>query len=275
MARTKQLIKDGMLLAVANHPVLGSLLTSTSATAIWILFIEIVAACVCSLEILHDLFKADVSETIAALKPHTTRWYAGIAKKFQYGYNLVADADYYDNTGISDSVVASSKIVTYAAVVEQFPGLRVKVAKTVGSDLAALSAPELAAFVNYMARVKDAGVRLTITSTGADNLLLTLRVKYNPLVLTSTGARIDGTVAEPVKDAVKRHLKNLPFNGVFSIQKLVDELQKVDGVADLSVDAVQVKYGALPFTSVNIDVIPDSGYLVILNTDLSITYIAA
>ena len=274
MARTITVIQQSLLDKVAIDPVLSTLLTSTSSVAVFRLFLYIVSFCAWTIENLHDFFKIEVAETIAAMKPHSLRWYAEKAKLYQAGHDLVNEADYYDNTGIADDVVAASKIVSYAAVVEKERGVRIKVAKTVGSDLDALTFGELFSFTDYMKKIKDAGVKLQITSGPADNLYLVLRIQYNPLVLNSTGARIDGTVTTPIKDAIKAHLKTLPFNGVFSVQKLVDTIQAVEGVSDLNVDQVQTKYGLLPYTTVNISVIPDAGYLRILDADLIITYTA-
>lgn len=238
------------------------------------IFLYVMAVVVYIPGMLQDIFKTDIDNTIAAMKPHSLQWYAGMAKNFQYGDNLVDETDYYDNTGLTDAQIAAKKIVSYAAVVEQERGVRIKVAKTVGDDLGALVTDELNSFSEYMKDIKDAGVKLQITSGPADNLKLTLRIEYNPLVINSTGARIDGVTMTPVKDAIKTHLKNLPFNGVFSVQKLVDAIQAVEGVNDLNVDSVQTKYGALVFTSVDISVIPDAGYLRIADEDLTITYIA-
>lgn len=274
MARTITEIQNDMIAKVQADATLGALLTSTSKTAIWRLWIYIIAVAMWALENLFDLFTADVNDIIANKNPHTARWYVNKVKEFQYGFNLVPEHEYYDNTGIDETVVAASKIVAYAAFVEQ-PFVRLKLAKLVGSDLAKLTPTERAAVVAYVLRFKDAGVKLndaTITSTDPDKLKLTLRVKFNPLVLDSTGARLDGTNPEPVKTAVKGYLQNLDFNGLFSIQKLVDALQKVEGVADLNVDLIQTQYGALPFTSVNISFVPDSGYLIIEDADLIITY---
>ena len=274
MARTITDIQQSLLDKVALDATLSMLLTSTSSVAIFRLFLYLVAFCAWTVENLHDFFKIEVAETIAAMKPHSLRWYAEKSKAFQYGYDLVAEADYYDNTGIAEDVITASKIVSYAAVVEKERGVRIKVAKTVGSDLDALTVGELASFTAYMIEVKDAGVKLQITSGTADSLFLALRIQYNPLVLNAAGARIDGTAATPVKDAIKAHLKVLPFNGVFSVQKLVDTIQAVEGVVDLSVDQVQTKYGLLLFSTVNISVIPDAGYLRIADGDLFITYTA-
>lgn len=275
MARTIKVINDDMIARVAADATLGAQLNSTSTTAIWRLWCYIIAVCIWALENLHDIFKQDVNDKISLMKPHSLLWYAEKAKAFQYGYSLVSESDYYDNTGLSEATILASKIVSYAAVVEQIRGVRIKVAKTSGSDLTFLTGGELSSFSDYMKRVKDAGVKLSITSTAADNLRVVLRVKYNALVLNSTGGRIDGATITPIKDAIKNHLKNLPFNGIFSVQSFVDVIQAVEGVEDLSADEVQTKYGALPFTSVNIDVVPDSGYLIIDDIDLLITYTAA
>jgi hypothetical protein len=261
-----------MITAVQADPILSSLLTSTSAVSVWRLIIYIVAVAIWTLDNLMDLFKSDVDATIAALKPHSLQWYATKAKQFEYGYDLVFEADYYDNTGLTADVIAASQIISYAAVVEQTRGLRIKVAKTINTDLGQLTTDELTSFSAYMLDIKDAGVKLSITSGPADNLLLAIRIQYNPLVLSSTGARIDGTTATPVADAIRDHLLNLPFNGVFSVQKLVDAIQSVEGVNDLNIDQVQTKYGALVFTSVDISVIPDAGYLRIDDADLTISY---
>jgi hypothetical protein len=272
MARTIKEIHDGLLAKVANDAVLSNELNSTSDFAIYRLFLYIVAFGSWVVENLHDVFKADVNETIAAMKPHSLRWYAEKAKQFQYGYNLVPETDYYDNTGLTAAQIKESKIVAYAAVVEQARGLRIKVAKLVGGILVPLDANELVAFIAYMNAIKDAGVKLNITTAVADRLRIELIVRINPLVLKMDGSRNDGTDPAPVKSAQDNFLLNLPFNGVYSVQKNIDAIQKVDGVEDLQLVGVQTKYGNLNFTSVNISVVPDAGYLRNDAADFIVTY---
>jgi hypothetical protein len=282
MAQTLEEIQNEMLAAKEAEPALDGF-TSTSTTAIWLLWIYQFSRAVLSIQKRFDLFIVQVRTIIFNLKPGTPRWYVNKAKEFQYGFNLVPEQDYYDNTGVAANVVTASKIIAHASFTEE-PSIRMKVAKKVGDNLAKLSPTELQAFIAYVRRYKYAGVDLrdvdtvnnlpaTITSTEADNLKLSLRIKYNALVLNSAGARLDGADASPVVTAIKNYLQNLDFNGVFSKQKLVDNIQKVEGVNDLNVDSVQSKYGALPFTSINISFIPDSGYLVIDEiNDLNIVY---
>ncbi len=277
MARTIKEIQEDLIAEVQADTTLAPLLTSTSRTAIWRLWIFTSAVSAWTVGQLHDLFKTDVNETIDNKDLHSDMWYVKTAKDFQYGYNLPAEGWKYDNTDISDDAVAASKIVAYAAFETQ-PKIRMKVAKRVGSDLAPLSTTELAAFTAYRERVKDAGIKElkagngSITSTQPDNLRLVLKIRYNPLVLNNAGQRLDGSNNEPVKEGVKNYLQNLDFNGVFSTQKLVDRLQIVEGVKDLQVQEIQAKYGALPFTSFAITITPDSGYFIIDNANLIITY---
>jgi hypothetical protein len=273
MARSINDIQTQIINQVAADPVLKAQLTSTSKVAIWRLWTYVVAVCIWTLETLFDVFRTETDEKIASMKPHSLRWYALTATAFQYGFNLAAESDYYNNTGIDDATIDTSKIVAYAAVVEQTRGLRIKVAKDTG-DLAPLASAELDAFKEYMSRVKDAGVKLLITSGAADSLKLTMDIYYNPLVLNAAGSRADGVSANPVQDAVKLYLKNLPFNGVFLLQNLVDVLQAVDGVRVIDIKQAQAQYGALAYTAFSVQYIPDAGYLRVYNdTDLQLTFI--
>lgn len=279
MARSIQVIYDSM---VAEGIRLGEdagrqdvvdMFSSTSRVAVWKIFFYAVAFCINAIEQLHDLFRREMDDKIDRLKPHSARWFAEKAKLFQYGYNLVPETDRYDNTGLTDDQVTASKIVSYAAVVEQSRGIRIKVAKDNGADLDALSGMELSAFSEYMERVKPAGIKLLITSNVADDLTASLRIFYNPLVLKADGGRIDGTDATPVQSALRTFLKNLPFNGIFVPQMAVDALQAVEGVVIVKDDIWSARYGALDFQTIDVEYTPDAGYLRIPDEDLTIEFI--
>jgi hypothetical protein len=261
MARTIDEIQLSMLTAIAADATLSPVATSTSKVAIFRLFTRIVAVAIWTVEVLFDTLKVELNELLALLKPHSLRWYANKAKDFQYGYSLPIDTDKYDNTLLTEEEIEDSKIVKYSAVTEGDDGkLRIKVAKE-AADLEPLAGGELAAFSEYMARIKDAGVRLLITSNTPDKLKLTLKIFYDPLILNSNGQRIDGSDLEPVQNAVRTYLKNLPFNGVFVLAYLVDALQKVEGVVIPHIVTCSTSYAAFPFTTVNVQYLPDAGYL--------------
>jgi hypothetical protein len=249
-----------------------------SKTNLLRLITYIVALCQWTVEQIQDVHKAEINELIAQKKPHSLRWYAEKAKAFQIGHNLVAEHDYYDNTGISDDDVETSKIVKHAAVVRQRRlnnrvYLRIKVATSSGSDLAPLQEAQLIPLQEYFDRIADAGVDFEISSSQPDRLILSLRVYYNPLILGKNGSRLDGTDNAPVPNAIRTYLQNLPFNGLFVLAHLVDALQAVDGVEIPHLTSCTASYGNVS-TAVAVEYVPDSGYLRIDDADLNIEYIA-
>ncbi len=273
MARTIQGIQNEIIVAKESRPELATL-NSGSRTAIWRLWTYITAVAIWTLENLFDLHKAEVTGIIDNLKPHSLRWYANIARAYLHGVALPPDTDQYDTTGMSDEDMEAAKIVDYAAVVEAERGLRIKVATDNGTDLEALNEEQLEGFEEYMRRVKDAGVKLLITSGPPDSLVLALQVYYDPLVLNSEGQRLDGSDNEPVQKAVRNYLRNLPFNGIFVLAYLVDVLQQVPGVVVPHILSASARYGTLPYTPFGVEYQPDSGYLRLLdNADLTLTWI--
>jgi hypothetical protein len=279
MARSIQTIFNQMqaeanrLATEANNETFIAMLNNSSRVAIWKILFYAVAYCTFLLEAIFDNFSLEIDDRIAKLKPSSARWYAEKAKDFQYGFPLVPESDFYDNSLLTQDQIDQSKIITHAAVVEQDRGIRIKVAKTVGSDLGPLAAGELAALQEYFAEIKPAGIKLNITSGNPDALKSTLRVYYNPLVLRADGGRIDGNDETPVQSAFKTYLENLPFNGLFIPQLMIDQLQKVPGVIIVKDDLWQARYGALDFNNIDVEYIPDAGYLRIADEDLIIEFI--
>lgn len=269
------MVAEGVRLATdAELPALVTMFNSTSRVAVWKIFFYAAAFMWNALDQLHDLFRAETDDKISRLKPHSAKWFVEMSKAFQYGYDLADEEDFYDNSLLTEDQVTASKIVTYAAAVEQERGIRIKVAKG-ATTLSALTAPELSAFTAYMERVKPAGIKLLITSNAPDSLTAKLRVFYNPLVLLPTGGRIDGVSMEPVQDALRTYLKNLPFNGLFVNQYAVDALQKVEGVVIVMADSFEARYGLLDYANVDVEYNPDAGYLQLDNVEIVFTPHAA
>lgn len=232
-----------------------------------------------TMEVIFDSFKSDVEQKLRELKPHNERWYATKSLMYQHGIPLLPDSDVFDNTGYTDVQVQASKVVKHAAVVEQENEygriyLRIKLATEVNGDLAALDAPKLQGATEYLTRIKDAGVKLLVQSLPPDNILMEWDVYYDPLLLDAQGNRLDGTANDVAKNAIKSYLKMLPFNGIYVTQFHIDEVQKVEGVVIAEVRQVMTKYGNLPFTSVNVKLTPDGGYMrFAADADLKINYI--
>lgn len=259
MARSIVEIQQSIIDAKNADPTLAQL-NSSSRAAIWLLWTWVVATCMWVTENLFDSHKAEVADIINNQAPHSAQWYAYMAKRFQLGYALPDGSDTYE------VIDTSAQIVAFAAVVELSNRLRIKVAKLVGGVLTPLTNDELVAFVEYMNRVKDAGIKLSCTSSAADTLRVQLNVFFDPLVLNALGKRLDGTNDTPVQDAITAFVKAIPFNGVFVLNSLIAAIQKVEGVTIGEMDYCAARYGVLPFSVITSAYTPDAGYLILDGT---------
>lgn len=255
-------------------------LNSTSKTAIWRLWLYILAYATNVLESLFDKHYSEVTEIITELKPHTMRWYRQKALAFQYGFDLITDSDVFDNGTATDEQIEASKIIKYAAITEATTESRL-VLKIATEDSAGKLAPitsgQESAFIPYIEEIKDAGVAITVINYLPDILKLNLSIYYDPLVLTSTGVSIR-TGKKPVEEALNEFMKELPFNGELVLNSLIDKLQKTEGVkiphlvqaASKWIDTALDDYGN--FENISVKKIPISGYFEIENFD-SIEYV--
>ncbi len=282
MAQTISQIKKEMTDSFVGNSSIASLYGLTtgqtfdqqfSSVSIESILFDIVSFCVWGLQKLFDAHREEVKTIIYNENPHRPPWYVTMALAFQFGRSLVTDEDYYDNTGLTEAQIETEKIVKYAAAVEVTKGMRIKANRIVSGDLAPLTGPQLTSFTAYMNRIKDAGVRLYVSSSAPDSLKLNLDIYYNALVLDSAGARLDGTSTTPIPDAIDAFLKNQPFNGLFILDLLISELKKVDGVIIPNVVLAQARYGALPYQTFDVEYLPDGGYLrIVVPADLVVNY---
>ena len=188
---------------------------------------HVFAVCAYAVERLTETHMAEVAATVAALRPHTLAWYQQKALAFRYGEPIDdATADY-----AADETPDTEKPVSQCAVVEADDGgLIIKVATTdQNGDLTYLPQDRLTAFRSYIGRVKDAGVKTTVTSMAGDRLTLKMTVYVDGTVFTADGELISEPV-RPVEQAVKQYLTRLPFNGELILEHLTDYLQTVGGV---------------------------------------------
>lgn len=190
----------------------------TSSASVLNMLLYAVAMAIQSLEWLIDLFKNEVEDRIKAAYPGTVSWYWNRAMEFQY------DHDLNDNGGY-DTTDTEARIVRYCAVQEEYNGVKVKVSK---ADYEPLNGDELDAFGEYMNRIKFAGTRLTVSSMESDSLGLELNIWRNPL-LTLT--------REEVAEAVQDYLDGIRYGGKFNKTALIDRLQKLEAVRDVTIYA--------------------------------------
>ncbi|MFH6995533.1 hypothetical protein [Flavobacterium sp. FlaQc-48] len=297
MARTIAEIQDEILIEKNKQSSLNGL--TKSKTAIWQLWINIVATAIW----VHEKI---VEKNALISRPHTLNWYREQALNFHYGIPLNPDSGkamsliwkegsyQFDTTGLTESEIEDSKIIKHCAVSEIDLGtvldpkkepeeifsdffhnkvgvVFIKVATVKDDKISRIDVPnELFAFKEYIAKIKDAGNQVYITSDQGDSLKLSLNVYIDPLTLfinpkdieyyqlkslnrllkadeqakldkyeedlledpldPRNGSLILSNTVFPVLDAVKDHLKNIEFNGAFVKTYLVDSVQKAQGV---------------------------------------------
>ena len=260
--------------------------TSTSKVSIWRMWVYVIAVCIWALEKLFDVFKTEVSETVASSRIHTKSWYRDLALAYQHGFTL--NGTVYDNTGYTDAQILASKIITHASVLRYVINgrgvLRVKTATESAGELVPLTTEQLAGFTSYMNKVADAGTTIIATSGTHDDYKVELDVYYDPTILDNQGRRLDGLNNAPVIDSINIYLKGIDFDGGrYFGTKLTDSLQGVNGVVLPVIKNAWSKYGSYAYTTTdvpNVGIIneirtPDAGYLRLDEDNSVINYIAS
>jgi hypothetical protein len=234
MARTITQIHNGMLSDIASNEVLSIHLTSNSMYAIYRLFTFIIATAIFIFEYYLDNHYLEIDTKLANQKSCTVPWYRTMALRFQYGFDLVTDTDYFDNGTATAEQIEASKIIKYAAVTEAQDSSRVilKIAGEVNGVLTDFDDPaQVEAIEAYINEIRVAGVQVTIINYKADKLYLNLRIKRDVLVLNETGMnKLEGNY--PVNEALQEFMKELKFNGELQLSLLIDKLQVIPGVLD-------------------------------------------
>ena len=241
---------------------------------------EIVALAIFLHELMFDQHAKEVNERLANEKAGTLPWYRTMALRFQFGFNLVADKDYFDNTGATDQQITDSKIIKYAAVNEAVDSSRVilKIAGEVNGVLTDFTDPaQVEAIENYYKRIKVAGTNITIINYKADKLYLVLQIKRDALVLDENGmSKLNANY--PVIESLQQFMKELDFNGELRLSALVDKIQKVSGVIDATLLSAQSSWinpdlgGYGDPQPIVISKIAESGYFEIVSFD-TISYV--
>lgn len=228
-----------------------------SIESLW-LYIAAYAAWVT--ERLFEDHTAEVETYINAMKPHTLRWYQEKAKAFLYGVPLIDGTDQYDTAGMTDRDLDKARIVKFAAVTEaENATLYVKVAsQTAAGNPKPLTDAQLAAFKAYLGEYKDAGVRADVISTTGDFINIVLTIRYNPMLLNADGENTQGD--KPVELAVKRYIENLPFNGEYRNNDLLNAVMQAEGVVMAQINSATQSLDGTHYTAIDAYATPYAGY---------------
>lgn len=190
----------------------------------------IIAACCHVMEALFDHHRADVDDKISRAVVASVPWYYKIARQFQYGDALIFDdaTSQYRYPVIDES----KQLVRYVAVRDRGTSIQILASADKDGIPSPLSNDVLAAFKQYLSRVKIAGVVLNVRSLPADDVQIHVTVKVDPLIISTSGIRISDGV-RPVETTIYDYLRSITYGGTFNKTKLVDAIQSVEGVADV------------------------------------------
>lgn len=269
---------NSLLAAKADSEDLAGL-TSTSKVSIWRAMLTTVAFCIWNFQELVRSFLDEVNTWISEQKVPNKRWYRKNVLDFQYGFELVYNPNtftvgfsntYNDNGEVieaTDEQIEASKVVKYCSISNNAKRqLLIKVATEDSSKNIVPIEPEvLTALAFYVSEFQATGDYINIVNYLPDILLLIFDVCYDPLVLNANGMH-KITARYPVKDAIETYLKNLPFDGELSVQKLEEKILNSDGVTDLYRKQVSSKWiqseinDYSQFQPISISKIPKSGH---------------
>lgn len=280
MARTIEQIKKEMTDAFMVNETLAnaygfnegdSFSDKFSKVSIESVLMYIVAASIWVLEKIFDTHQTEIAAMIASMKPHTLRWYVNKVKSYRAGQALIEGTDTYSNDNLTEEAIENMQVVKYAAASESEATVYIKVATEKSGGKEPLSAEELNGLESYIAEIKDAGVQVRVINEVASRLKLEIDIYYNPMVLKNTGEHLS-TGAHPVEDSIKGYINNLPFNGEYRNQSLVDALQVTEGVVIAELKSAQESYDGVSFEHIIAKATPYSGYYKYDKDDITINY---
>ncbi|MBR4137844.1 MAG: hypothetical protein IKU05_05475 [Bacteroidales bacterium] len=220
---TDAALADATLVQALNLDTTKSWDAQVSAVSVINILFFVVAVGHYAMEWMYYQFAGYVEERIAAAYPGSVSWLYNRALEFQDDDEA---NNYYAQHGKYASIDATKQIVKHVAVVEKFNMVTIKVS---GQNHEPLTALQLDSFGAYMNNLKFAGVHLAISSIRSDDLSLTLHIWRDRLVMpTENDAKI--------QSAVTQYLDDIKYGGTFNKTKLIDVLQAIPGVTDVTIE---------------------------------------
>lgn len=248
--------------------------SSGSRVAVWRLWLWLVATGNWLTELIIKRHKEEIAEIFRSRMYGTLQFYQAICLDFQFGYSLEWNGRQYAYSDTDSIMALESKIIKRAAVVQATSQLQFKVAKETDGLIEPLDVDERSAFMSYLTALVYPGTNFVVISEAADDLRIDALIYFDPLILAPNGSMLSDSNVFPVHDAINRFVSNLPFNGRMNTQKLIDAIQAVAGVKDIVVNALDARYGGLPYAAVGNEYVPFAGHMTLQEADSLISYTA-
>lgn len=242
MARTVTTIYNEMLAEKAKYQSLNDL-TNTKSTAIWSSIMYCVAVVIASFEQIMDVFSSELLAQAKKLPVGTTQWYAEKALEYQEGYTLAYNRT---NGGLEYAIEdANTKIVKVSSCIVESGNIVIKVAKDNGTGgLINLTTQQVSSVLEYFQKIKVVGPLLKVLSLEPDQMRLSMKVKLDMSKINNLGQLVTDDTVYPIEDAINSYISSFSlttFNSDMELIKLIDAIQKVDGVVNVKVTEAKAK----------------------------------
>lgn len=223
-------------------------LTSTAKTAIWRLWLYVVAYVIALHEALWDKKALELTELTKITLVGTPAWYAQKCREWQNGHQLeLIDGKYQYAVDDSDA-----RLVKRVAISEKERGIYIKVAgEDDNNNPIPLTTEQLNNLRAYLNMIKFVGTYIELASLAADKLGFDITIYYKDNYTTTK----DNVIA-----AIIGHLQSLPFDGAVTRANLITAINVVEGVEDVYIHQLWHQYGSNPLAAIDRIAIPASGY---------------
>ncbi|WP_042367910.1 hypothetical protein [Bacteroides neonati] len=201
--------------------------------------IYVVASAIWLLERIWDAFREETQQRIDESYVTSQPWYYAKALAFQKGDSLAFDEKTYSFRYLSED--EAKRVIKHVAIRqvtdENLTKLKVYFS---GANKQPITGDVRSSFEAYMREIGAAGTHYLFVSQAPDTLRVHLHIYYDPLVLDSTGTRLEGG-GKPIEETIEKYLNALEYGGVFYASKLVDMIQTTPGVRDVTLDGTTWK----------------------------------
>lgn len=231
-------------------------ITSGSKVANWRLWADVHAITSRKLQVLFDIFKAEVELIKDRSIFGTELWWIDRILEFQFGFSVEEiEVDGFTTLGYANIDVPSQIVAAAAISSDTFGVTTIKVAKDDGGgNLIVFDPLEIDAINAYRDDIQPAGVAISVISLSSDLAIVTADIHYN--------AQFDlAQITIDVEAAINLYFKNLDFGGVVLINSLIDVLQAIESVVDVEIIVFQAKPNGGSFTNITREYETSAGYI--------------
>jgi hypothetical protein len=139
--------------------------------------------------------------------------------------------------------------------------------------MAPLTNQQKATFTEFWNKWRDAGVKLEIISQPADQVKVSLTIIRDRLVLDASNNLLRDPGVNPINAAIEAFSRELEFDGILRLSKLVDAIQGAEGVVDVNLTQAYIKPSGGEWQLINIYAETAAGYFILSYSDSTINYI--